>query len=245
MIPFPKRLGLFHIWGYHFEEPIEHIDSEFWFGLWSLILYGITIWFSPWPIKFGLIWAFVYLLTFSNFITAQQFVSERYAFISTFGFSIVIAYLFQDYPIIISFLVGVAIMRIWVHLPTFRNEVRFYESNWFNFPGSEVAMGNLGVAYLNHGLPNKALDTWQEASRQNKFYDVPWYNLYSLCRQNGDIQGARRFLAMCLEAKIVHFPEQWKKELQEIENSISKMGSIQDFTQIINKSIREANYERT
>lgn len=106
-------------------------------------------------------------------------------------------------------------------------------------------MGNLGVAYLNHGMANKALDTWQEASRQNKFYDVPWYNLYSLCKQNGDIQGARRFLKMCLDAKTVHFPDQWKREMAELDNLIGKSGSIQDHIQLINKTIGEGHYERS
>ena len=243
LIPFPKRLGLFHTWGYHFDEPIEHIDKEFWIGLLAIIVYGFGIYYLPWPVKFGMIWMLIYLLVFSNIITAQQFVSERYAFISTFGFSIILAYYFQNYPIVIAFLIGIAVMRIWIHLPTFQNEVRFYESNWFNFPESEVAMGNLGVAYLNHGLANKALDTWQEASRQNKFYDVPWYNLYSLCKQNGDVLGAKKFLRMCLDAKTVHFPDQWKKEMQELEFLSHNVVSIQEITQRVNKSFKEGNYE--
>ena len=244
LVPFPKRLGLFHSWGYHFMEPIKHVDREFWLGLGASVLYGLAIFYSPFVIKFGLIWFLVYLATFSNLVTAQQFVSERYAFIPTFGFCLVLGYLLQSYPVIMAFLIGIAVMRVWVHLPTFKNDVRFYESNWFNFPDSEVAMGNLGVAYINHGLANKGLDTWLEASRQNKLYDVPWYNLYSLCKQNGDIVGARRFLRMCLDAQTVHFPKQWEKEMQELETFISKSGSLQDFTQVINKSIKEAGYER-
>ena len=136
-------------------------------------------------------------------------------------------------------------MRIWGHLPTFKNEVRFYESNWFNFPDSEVAMGNLGVAYLNHGLANKSLDTWLEASRQNKLYDVPWYNLYSLCKQNGDLVGARRFLKMCLEAQTVHFPDQWQREFNELDHAIKNSVSIGELTNRVNKAIKEAKYECT
>ena len=222
MILFPKRLGLFHTWGYHFDEPIEHIDREFWFGFASLITYGVTIWLAPPPVQFGLIWALLYLLIFSNFITAQQFVSERYAYISIFGVSVAAAYYLQHYPIISAFIIGIALMRIWVHLPTFKNEVRFYESNCFNFPDSEVAMGNLGVSYLNHGMHYKAYDTWHEASRQNPLYDVPWYNLYSLSKQNGDILKAKYYLEKCLSAKTIHFPDQWKKELEEIDKIIAQ-----------------------
>jgi hypothetical protein len=242
LVLWPKRLGLFHTWGYHFEDPIEHIDREFWLGAASIIAYGLAIYFAPFAVKFGLVWAFVYLLIFSNIITAQQFVSERYAFISIFGISLSAAYYLQGFPIVTAFLIGLAVMRVWVHLPTFQNEVRFYESNCINFPESEVAMGNLGVAYLNHGLANKSLDTWLEASRQNSLYDVPWYNLYSLCKQNGDLWGAKKFLTMCLNAKTIHFPDQWKKEMSELDGVLSKSISVQDVTLKVNKALKEANY---
>ena len=245
LILFPKRLGLFHTWGYHFDEPLEHIDHEFWLGLGSIAAYFGFIWFAPFPVQFGLIWAFVYAIIFSNIITANQIVSERYTYYSLFGIAIALAYVLVVHPVIFAFLVGIAIMRVWVHLPTFQNEVRFYESNCFNFPESEVAMGNLGVSYMNHGMNNKCMDTWLEASRQNPLYDVPWYNLYQICKQNGDLNGAHRFLNMCLKAKTVHFKEQWTKEMEELKSILSRSGSIQDFSKKINKAITEGNYERT
>lgn len=242
---FPKRLGLFHIWGYHYDEPIEHIDRQCFMGLCSLMLIIVSIIFFPEPIKLGLIWFMVYLLIFSNFITAQQFVSERYAYLPSFGVSLVIAFAFQDYPVILAFIIGVFMMRVWVHLPTFRNEVLFYESNCFNFPQSEVAMGNLGVAYLNHGLRYKAYDEWTTATAQNKLYDVPWYNLYSICKQNGDLQGAKKFLKMCLDAKTVHFHKEWQNEMIQLEKVIATNVPISEFTTRVNKAIKESNYDRT
>ena len=244
LVLFPKRLGLFHTWGYHFEEPIEHIDKEFWLGFISIVSYAAIAYFAPFVVKFGMIWAVVYWLIFCNFITAQQFVSERYCFISIFGIVLALSNILQFYPVIVSFIIGVCMMRIWVHLPTFQNEVRFYESNCFNFPESEVSMGNLGVSYLNHGLANKALDTWQEASRQNSLYDVPWYNLYSLCKQNGDLQGAHRFLTMCLKSKTIHFPDQWKREMDDLERIIKINVPISELSSRLNRSIKEGNYER-
>lgn len=242
LILFPKRLGLFHVYGYHQDEPLDYADKHFWFGLLCLSVYITLIFLVPDPVRFGLIWALVYYSIFSNFITANQFVSERYVHIPLFGLSIVFAYLLKDYPILLSFLIGIYVMRVWVHLPTFKNEVRFYESNCFNFPDSEVAMGNLGVAYLNHGMHYKAFDTWHEGTRQNQLYDVPWYNLFSICKQNGDLLGAKKFLMMCLNAKTVHFPEHWKKEMQEIDHIISNSRSISDHLIEINKKVMEAGY---
>lgn len=245
LVLFPKRLGLFHTWGYHFDEPLEQIDNEFWCGLLSIAVYGAIIYFGPPPVQFGLIWAFFYMLIFSNILTANQIVSERYVFYSLFGLSIAGASVLQNYPIFTAFLIGIYIMRVWVHLPTFQNEVRFYESNCFNFPNSEVAMGNLGVSYLNHGMSHKSIDTWGEASRQNPLYDVPWYNLYQICKQNGDLLGAHRFLSLCLKAKTVHFKEEWAKEMDAMNRLISIQGSIQDFSKKLNRAIVEGNYAST
>lgn len=225
LVFFPKRLGLFHTYGYHFEEPLEHVNSEFWVGLLALSTYVFLFFISPVIVKFGLLWYFVYLLVFSNFITAQQFVSERYCFISSLGFSVVMAYCLQNYPVVIAFILGIYVMRVWFHLPSYKNEVRFYESNAYNFPDSEVALGNLGVAYLNHGLPGRAIDTWHEATRVNPHYDVPWYNLYSFAKQRGDVLGARDFLKKCINSKVVHFKTQWEKELAELETIILKATS--------------------
>lgn len=244
LVIFPKRLGLFHTWGYHFDEPLEQIDRQFWLGLLSLVTYGAIIYFAPFEVKFGLIWAFVYMLIFSNFITANQIVSERYVFYSLFGLSLAAANVLQHHPILLAFLLGVYVMRVWVHLPTFQNEVRFYESNIFNFPDSEVAMGNLGVSYLNHGMRFKCMDAWLEASRQNSTYDVPWYNLYQICRQNGDLVGAQNFLRMCLKAKTVHFREVWAKEMKDLERLISTQGSIADVSKRLTNAIKEGKYER-
>ena len=99
-------------------------------------------------------------------------------------------------------------------------------------------MGNLGVAYMNHGLHNKCVDTWNEASRQNPLYDVPWYNLYQVCKQNGDINGAYRFLNMCLKAKTVHFKEQWTKEMEEVKQLMKISKPLNKWMEEINASYR-------
>lgn len=227
LVLFPKRLGLFHIYGYHQDEPLDYADKHFWFGAACLIAYALITIMAPAPVRFGLIWAILYYSIFSNFITANQFVSERYIHTPIFGLALAAAYYLQAYPILLAFILGIYIMRIWVHLPTFANEVRYYESNCFNFPQSEVAMGNLGVAYLNHGMHYKAFDTWHEGTRQNPLYDVPFYNLYSICKQNGDIVSAKKFLLMCLNAKTVHFPDQWTKEMKELDNLIQQKSNSQ------------------
>ena len=242
--PFPKRLGLFHSFGYHFDDLLEHADKLFYYGVASFLALLAAYFFVPFEIQFAMIWIVAYLAIFSNIVTAQQFVSERYAYISSIGFCIILAYILQNYIPVLMLIIGLYIMRVWIHLPSFRNEVRFYESNALNFPDSEVAMGNLGVAYLNHGLPGKAVDTWLEATRINPAYDVPWYNLYSFSKQNGFVLDAKSYIKKCLDAKLVHFPEIWNKEFAELEKIVSLVSPLSEHMNRINKAIQEANYGR-
>lgn len=213
---FPKRLGLFHKWGYHYEPKIERFDWMFFKGALLLVFLLVGIFQFPAPVSFGIIWWITYLLVFSNFITAMQFVVDRYAFISSIGFCLILAYLTNPYPAVFGTILGIYMMRTWVHLPTFNDLPSFYESNVFNFPDSEVALGNLGVTLMGIGNPGSAVDKWNKAAQINPHYDVPHYNLYSIFKTNGMLDVAEQHLEKCLNSKVVHFREHWEKELKQL-----------------------------
>ena len=215
----PMKMGLYHIWGYFYDEPVERIDRMFWFGIATVIFFCGLIFSGIFALQFGAVWFLTYLFIFSNFITAQQFVADRYAMVPSFGICIILAYFLYGTPLF-WILIGLYAMRTFLHLPTFKNEVDFYGSNFMNFRKSEVALGNLGVAFMNQGMHGAAVDTWTLATKINPLYDVPWYNLYSVFKGNGRLKEARDFLKKCLDAKVVHFEKRWSDELKEIETRI-------------------------
>lgn len=243
MLVFPKRLGLFHKWGYHYDEKIERVDFMFFKGLISLAGLFFMIWKGSWPLQFGGIWLIAYMLLFANVITAQQFVVDRYAFISSLGFCIIIATLLAPYQPVLWCLIGIYMMRVWVHLPTFKDQIMFYESNVFNFPDSEVAYGNLGVVYSQYGKPGTASDLWHKSLSINEFYDVPGYNLYSLFKTNGMLDQARVFLVKCLNAKTVHFKERWIQELAELDKHIEIKKKVDALNLKLNDAVRDGKIE--
>lgn len=221
LVIFPKRLGLFHKWGYHYDEKIERLDWMFFKGLACIGVLGYCVAVGPPPVVFGIIWFFAYICIFSNFITAMQFVVDRYAFIPSLGYCVILSYLLLPYPVLFAFVLGLYMMRTLTHLPTYNDLLSFYRSNCSNFPNSEVALGNLGVTYMNMGRAGSAVDTWNEAVSIEPQYDVPHYNLYSIFKSNGLVQKAYEHLKQCLNAKVVHFPEQWTKEFEVIERQMS------------------------
>lgn len=216
----PIRLGLYHVWGYFYEPPIEQMTPYFWLSLLALIGTVATFIYAPFAIKLGILWFFTYFILFSNFVTAMQFVADRYVTVPAFGICLILASVLGFSPIFWVIL-GLYAMRTFCHLPTFKNEIDFYLSNFLNFRKSEVALGNLGVAYMNQQMPGSSVDTWFLSTKINPHYDVSWYNLYSMFKANGRLGEAKTFLENCLKAKVVHFQKRWEEELAQLNTQIT------------------------
>ena len=216
----PIKMGLYHTWGYFYDETIERVDKMFWFGLLTILGFSALFYYGNLAVRFGVLWYFSYFFLFSNFITAQQFVADRYVMIPSFGICIILSALLYGTPFF-WILLGFYIMRTFLHLPSFKNEVDFYGSNFLNFRKSEVSLGNMGVAFINQGMHGAAVDTWMLATKINPLYDVPWYNLYSVFKGNGRLVEARDFLKKCLDAKVVHFDKRWTEELAQLDAQLS------------------------
>jgi len=154
----PLQLGLYHTWGYFYEETIERIDGMFWMGILTLGAFVFCILSNNFALFFGAVWFLAYLFIFSNFITAQQFIADRYAMVPSFGICIILSSFLYGTPFF-WIIIGLYAMRTYLHLPTYKNEVDYYVSNFLNFRQSEVALGNLGVAFINQGMHGAAVDT--------------------------------------------------------------------------------------
>jgi len=246
---FPKRMGLYHTFGYHYEMPyIEHEDRYFVGGiLVTLAMASAFIFPASLAVRLAIIWFVAFIAVFLNWITAHQFVSERYVWIPALGMCLIAAAHLP--PAIYWALFGIALARTWAHIPTYYNETQFYQSNITNFPDSEVALGNLGVVYQNRGMVGTAMDTWAIGAQISPEYDVNWYNLSSLLRSRGyispayaqtfyqiipkdvvekahkdpktaNLQLARYCLERAVNCRTCHFPDIWKKELADLDRSL-------------------------
>jgi len=229
----PHPVGLYHVWGFHYGPDLERKDWKFIRGLLAAIgLLGIFLLTPSQEIKLSILWFVAFIGIFLNWVTIQQFVTERYAFIPTIGACLLIAYFTKDLPIAFAFILGAYLVRTWHILPQYDNELRFYQFNNWEFPKSEVALGNLGVTQLRMGWIGSAMDTWQLATRVNPDYDVPYYNIFSNYRanaemaiRNGDYVGginayrqALPYLEKTLSCKVCHFPDMWKKDHESLLN---------------------------
>lgn len=218
MIFLPIRLGLYHLWGYHFDENLSKPTGMFWGGLIFSSILGYLFYKFGFEVRFIILWFIVYISTFLNFITAQQFVADRYVFIPSLAVCLTISFLPEP---IFYFILGLYAMRSFLHVWTFNNQIDLYLSNWLNFRESEVALGNLGCIYNQQGWTGSAIDAWKRATMINPFYDVPWYNLYSCFKTSGILGEAKAYLRKCLDSKTVHFDKKWKEEYEELCKKLS------------------------
>lgn len=252
---FPKRLGLYHIWGYYYETPyIEWEDRDFWYGVAVAVGLAALLILAPFPAKLAVIWYIAFMFLFLNWVTINQFVVDRYCWLPSLGAALLVAWACFTYQLLPLYwvILGCLLARTWFHLPSYQNEEQFYLSNLYNFPNSEVAMGNLGVVYLQSDRVSNALEYWVRGCKQNPEYDVNWYNLASLMRARGpfnpyyavslfnlmpeDIKEksskrpdlihlymARHCLQQAVSARSCHFPAMWEKELSEIDGKIAEI----------------------
>lgn len=223
---FPKRMGLYHTFEYHYSSSTEKEDKWFWGGFLLLTAFAFAFWFGSYAVRFAIVWYFAYLFIFFNWITIHQFVSERYVYIPIIGICLLLALVLQYSTILFAFVVGLYLMRTWVHLPTYQDEVLYYQSNIWNFPDSEVAFSNLGVTYLKLNLYGSAMDMWAISVKINPDYDVGYYNLSSVLRQKGDLVKAREYLLKAVSCPSCHFKEAWDKELKQLDHELAYINEL-------------------
>ena len=227
---FPKRLGLYHTFNYHYsKEKTEGEDYTFWLGFGLLVGFSWLFFIGSFLVKFGILWYLSFIVIFLNGITIHQFVSERYCYVANIGLCILVASLLVYVPVVMAVVCGIAIMRTWAHLPTFMDEVPFYQSNIWNFPNSEVAFANLGVTYMKRGLVGSAVDMWLIGTNINKEYDVAWYNLSSTLKTKGQLPQAVEYLKKAVASPQCHFKEAWTKELADLEH---EMGYLKELNEL-------------
>lgn len=232
---FPKRMGLYHTFEYHYSTSTEKEDKWFWGGFVVLVCFITGFWFGNYAVRFAILWYFAYIFIFLNWITIHQFVSERYVYIPVIGICLLMALALQYSPIIFAFVVGLYLMRTWVHLPTYQDEVLYYQSNIWNFPDSEVAFSNLGVVYLRLNLYGSAMDMWAISIKINPNYDVGYYNISSCLRQKGDLVKAREFLAKAVNCPQCHFKDAWDRELAQLDHELNYVKELNELADKLNK----------
>lgn len=233
LLLWPSKLGLYHEWGNQVTPDVSREDRRFFLGLLATIgLIAIAFLTPIMAIKLGILWFFAFIFIFLNWITIQQFVTERYLWIPSIGFYLIVAHCLQGHESLLYLIGGILICRTWLHLPTYDDELRFYLSNTWNYQNSETALANLGCTWIRLGAVGSALDAWHASAKANPDYDVPYANIYFHHRaaamldvehgnyENGieRLKVAFQYIESCCKCSVRHFKDDWDKE----RNTVAK-----------------------
>lgn len=132
---------------------------------------------------FAILWFFVILLPAANILVVikPQMMSLRYLYIPSFGLAMLSGIYFDKLspklkfvPIIIIILFSI---KTFTQNKYWHDEITLYGKMVSDAPASALARNNLGVAFLETGLPLKALPEFEEAVRLDPAYGFAFFNL--------------------------------------------------------------------
>ena len=151
---FPYRLSFFQHFGEDYvrdekcRKYMEAIDKWFWISIVSIILFIAIGWqFSP----LGVIWFLFLIGPFSQFKVLGQFVAERYMYLPSIGWYLILGNALTPYPILLWSVVALYVLRSHFYIPAYEKIESLYEDGIRNHPECLANYANLGERYIHTG----------------------------------------------------------------------------------------------
>ena len=231
----PLQRGLYHPFGFNVLN-IQNPSPAFYAAL-LIISISVILFFkcrkSFKPLSFGIALFFVAYLPYSNIIPVCNIISERYMYLSSAGFSIIIAGLFLKVWEVINKLVnkkalfrslGVVAFTLYVGSYAaltlkqnyeYHNIITYWESNINNFKDGHLCYNNLAGTYYRMGNIKNAINySWINLMINPRQPHV-WCNLGKIYRQQGEIAEAINCYSQALKVDSSYFPA--AEALQELK----------------------------
>lgn len=177
------------------------LDLPIFFGILTfgfLIFLVFKFWKSYPIVSFALGWFLVSLIPVSNIVPIQQVMSEKYLYIPSFGFVLIIGVLlfFLNQQRRHLFLIILAILAVYYGYTTFernkdwRSDISIWEKAVEVTPNSPSVHYNLGYAYYKKGQIEKAVQEYKRALEINPDYAAAHNNLASIYFDAGLLEQA-------------------------------------------------------
>jgi len=222
----PIQRGLYHPFAFN-TIGIQNVSPALFLSLGVLIASVIAFFKCKrnlTPVSFGIMWFFITYVPYSNIIPVCNIISERYLYLPSVGFSIIMAALFlKVWEIInrniqfkrvlrcvavvaITFFIGsYAILTVKQNYE-YNNIVSYWESNINNFPDGYTVYNNLAATFYTSGnLDNAIAYCWINLMNDPNQAHV-WCNLAKVYREKGDIQQAKFCYNEALRVDENYFP---------------------------------------
>lgn len=195
LLVFPYRLNI----DYYFPmyNSIFQDGLLFYLMLFLLVVVLAIITFRRYRIiSFGLAWFLISLLPVLNILPKTYFVAERYLYIPSMGFCLILGWLLSEWytrkttRVILGFVL--VIILIFYSFATikrnfdFRSEYTLWSATLKNNPKSVFGHNNVGAGLLESGKTQEAIKEFETAKQLTPTFAKPYYNLGVAYCKTGD-----------------------------------------------------------
>jgi len=233
----PLARGLYHPFAFDTAE-VANISPAFFLSL-AIVIISAFAFFkcrkSLKPVSFGIMWFFVAFAPYSNVVPICNIISERYLYLASAGFAIILACFFLKVWEIVNRNIGyrrilriASIVAITLFLGSYsaltlkrnyeyNNVIVFWESNICNFPNGHMFYNNLAGTYYVAGNLGNAIAYCRINLMINPAQPHVWCNLAKVYREIGDLKQAAWAYSEAIKVDDNYFPA--IKALKEIDES--------------------------
>lgn len=222
----PLARGLYHPFAFNTTD-IQNISPALFLSIVVLIITAVSFFKCKRnlkPVSFGIMWFFVTYLPYSNIIPICNIISERYLYLPSVGFSIIMAALFlkvweiinrkAQYRRVLRYISIVAVTLFLGSYATltirrnydYHNIITYWRSNINNFPDGYIVYNNLAGTFYAMGDLNNAEAYCYTTLMVNQNQPHVWCNLGKIYGDIGDFKQARWCYKEAIKIDENYFP---------------------------------------
>lgn len=189
IIIWPTRLAFFKSFGFDYlrkpeeKKIMDSYNKDFWVSLLVVVAFFVAgMLISP----LGTMWFFVCLAPFTQFKLLGQFVAERYLYLPSVGYILIISKLCTN-PIILMIVATLYVLKTIDYIPAFKNILNLYKHGIKDVPDCSTNYCNLGERYLHSGKLEESRKLFYKSLQMDKSSFLAWVNLaayYSVTGNN-------------------------------------------------------------
>jgi len=203
-ILFPRRLGLFHIFGYSFG--LATTDTNKWQKVCPLFFAGIglmitnlylIIRFWGTPLSLGLFWYNLFIGQWCNFVILYQTITDRYSYLAQVGMMLALAYILSIMPYgyyIAAVFLTFYTTKLSYYLPAFKSMEDYIDMNLVEFPDNYACWNWVGILESGKNRKFSAIRAWAKGLHYRPNDYRLNFNLGQLLRIMGYLDEAEKYL---------------------------------------------------
>ena len=136
-------------------------------------------------LSFGILWFFLTLFIESGLIPITDVIFEHRTYLPSFGFFLIVSYLFMDIlldkikilvVVLAIFIVGLNSWLTYERNKVWKNDITLWSDAAQKSPNLPRPYANLGNAYSKQGMPELAITNFSKAISLNPKFIMAWYN---------------------------------------------------------------------